>query len=256
MVRYPVKGDMASIVIKDGVPKKTFIPLENNPEVFAHLVRHLGVSPSLGFYDVYSIDEPSLLSLVPRPVYALLFTCPANVYHKARDAEDAAMENYNGNGKKEPVIWFRQTIGHACGLIALLHGIANGEAKQYVQEGSDMDKILEQAVFLDPTARADLLYKSQALEAAHMSAARIGASRAPPPDEHCGHHYICFVKADDEHLWELNGGMKGPVDRGALGPDDDALSARALQMGVGTFMQHAVEGDVEFSIVALAPAVE
>ena len=61
--------------------KKTFIPLENNPEVFTELVHKLGVSPKLGFYDVYSLDDLDLLSLIPRPVHALIFISPADVYH-------------------------------------------------------------------------------------------------------------------------------------------------------------------------------
>lgn len=53
--------------------KKTFVPLENNPEVFTDLIHRLGLTPELGCYDVYSIDEPDLLSMVPRPAHALIF---------------------------------------------------------------------------------------------------------------------------------------------------------------------------------------
>lgn len=247
---------MASIIITNGIPKKTFIPLENNPEVFSHLVHHLGVSPKLGFYDIYSIDEPSFLAFLPRPVYALLFICPQNVYHKARDQEDADLKPYGGSGKQEPVMWFKQTIGHACGLIGLLHAVSNGGAREYIQAGSDLDKLLKEALPLGPTPRADLLYNSQALEDAHKAAAQKGDTKAPLPEEDNGYHYICFVKADDGHLWELNGGMKGPVDRGCLEPEEDALSDHALKLGVRTFLEYAESQDVEFSIVALAPAME
>ncbi|KAI9875042.1 MAG: hypothetical protein M1830_008992 [Pleopsidium flavum] len=37
------------------------------------------------------------------------------------------------------------------------------------------------------------------------------------------------------YLWELNGGMQGPVDRGALDSDEDALCEKALQLGVRSF---------------------
>ena len=247
---------MAAIVTTNGVSKKTFVPLENNPEVFANLAHHLGVSPTLGFYDIYSLDDSSFLSFIPRPAFALLFICPQNVYHKARDDEDAGLQDYTGFGKKEPVMWFKQTIGHACGLMALLHGVSNGGARRYIQNGSDLDRLLDEALPLEPVARADLLYNSRALEDAHNHAAQRGDTRAPLPQEENYHHYICFVKADDGHLWELNGGMKGPVDRGALAQDEDALSEKALQLGVRTFLKHASTADVEFSIVALAPNIE
>ncbi len=193
----------------------------------SHLVHQLGVSPKLGFYDVYSIDDPELLAFIPRPAYALLFICPPEVYGKARNEENASMLEYEGSGDKEPVVWFKQ--------------------------GLDLDNLLKEAIPLKPIPRADLLYESRALESAHQSAAKIGDT-APP--EIVDLHFICFVKGKDGHLWELNGGMKGPVDRGALDSDEDALSEKALQLGVRTFLAREVQagdGDLRFSIIALAP---
>ena len=85
--------------------KKIFVPLENNPEVFTDLVHRLGVSNHLGFYDVYSIDEPELLSMVPRPVHALIFISPADVYYRVR--KDDKKLNYEGSGEQEPILWVR-----------------------------------------------------------------------------------------------------------------------------------------------------
>ena len=45
------------------------------------------------------------------------------------------MADYHGSGPEEPVIWFRQMISGAFVLIALLHGLSNGGAKQYVKQG-------------------------------------------------------------------------------------------------------------------------
>lgn len=247
---------MSASITTNGAGKKMFIPLENNPEVFSHLIQHLGASLQLGFYDIYSLEDPSLTAHIPRPIYALLFICPANVYHKARDEEHAGMEQYTGSGAGEPVMWFKQTIGNACGLIGLLHGVSNGGARSYITAGSALDEMLKEALPLAPEARAKLLYNSQALEDAHKSAAILGDTEAPSTSVHLGHHYICFVKADDGHLWELNGGMKGPVDRGSLELHEDVLSDKALTLGIKTFMQHAGPQDMDFSIVALAPTVD
>ena len=228
--------------------------IENNPVVFSKLSTALGVEPTLEFHDIYSIDDPDLLSYIPRPVYAVLFTCPGHVYKRARDVENAEMAEYGGAGDEEPVVWFRQTIGNACGLIAWLHGVSNGEAKKFIIPGSALDQLLKQVIPLFPAERAEVLYKSQELEDAHGAAAKLGDT--PPTAEHnVGNHYICFVKADDGHLWELNGGMKGPVDRGALTEHEDALSERALQLGVRSFMRHAGSQDLEFSMVAVAPVL-
>ncbi|KAI9875043.1 MAG: ubiquitinyl hydrolase 1 [Pleopsidium flavum] len=56
--------------------RKTFVPLENNPEVMSHLVHQLGISPKLGFYDVYSIDDPELLALIPAPPTPFFSSAP------------------------------------------------------------------------------------------------------------------------------------------------------------------------------------
>jgi ubiquitin carboxyl-terminal hydrolase L3 len=97
------------------------------------LVHGLGLSKSLAFHDVFSIDEPALLEFVPRPAHALLLIFPVSeVYEKSRLAEDESKEVYKGCGPNEPVIWYKQTIGNACGLIGLLHAVSNGEARSKI----------------------------------------------------------------------------------------------------------------------------
>ena len=220
----------------------------------AHLAQELGVSSKLGFYDVYSIDDHDLLAYIPRPVYALLFTCPAAIYWKARNKESNTTA-YEGSGDNEPIIWFKQIIRHACGLIGLLHSVSNGGARRYIEPGSILENLLKEAVPLKPIPRANLLYESQALVAAHRSAAQKGDTEAPPAEAESCHHFISFVKADDGHLWELEGGWKGPLDRGELDSEEDVLSERALQVGIRSFLKEAQDkgGELRFSLVALAP---
>jgi len=98
------------------------------------LVHGLGLSTGLSFHDVFSIDEPSLLEFVPRPAHALLLIFPVSqVYEKHRFEEDQSREVYDGSGPNEPVIWYKQTIGNACGLIGLLHAVSNGEARSQIR---------------------------------------------------------------------------------------------------------------------------
>lgn len=97
------------------------------------LVHRLGLSPSLAFHDVYSLDDPSLLAFVPRPVHALLLVFPVSrTYESARTAEDSSLPDYSGSGPDEEVLWFRQTIGNACGMMGLLHSACNGGAKELI----------------------------------------------------------------------------------------------------------------------------
>jgi ubiquitin carboxyl-terminal hydrolase L3 len=97
------------------------------------LLHNLGLSPELSFADVYSISDPELLAFIPRPSYALLLVFPVNeTYEKFRLEEDKDAEDYKGHGSGEEVLWFKQTIGNACGLYGLLHGVANGETRNFV----------------------------------------------------------------------------------------------------------------------------
>jgi hypothetical protein len=97
------------------------------------LVHNLGLSSSLSFHDVFSIDDSDLLAFVPRPAYALLLVFPCSeTYEKFRREEDAERKEYDGSGDGEPVVWYKQTIKNACGLIGLLHGVSNGEARDFI----------------------------------------------------------------------------------------------------------------------------
>lgn len=244
------------------------VPLENNPEVFNDLIQRIGVDSKLGFYDVYSIDEPALLSMIPRPVHALIFISPAPNYYKVREKYDGLSEKhlkqdafgesdgkitYNKFGDDEPVVWWRQTIGHACGLYALLHAVGNGPAKQFIIKDSLMDNLLKASIPLKRAERADVLYNSKALEEAHMASARMGDSITPSAEEPVGYHFITFTRGKDGHLWELEGSWD-PIDRGVVDESKDFLEV-ALELGIRRFVEMS-EGNLEFSIVALATRPE
>ncbi|OJJ75488.1 hypothetical protein ASPBRDRAFT_117650 [Aspergillus brasiliensis CBS 101740] len=234
---------------------KAFVPLENNPEVMTHLVRQLGLSPTIGFTDVWSIDSPDLLAFIPRPSYALLLVFPVSAaYEASRQAEDAPLPEYTGSGPDEPVMWFKQTIRNACGLIGLLHAVSNGTPRKHVTPGSELDNLLKEAEGLGPIQRADLLYESKALESAHADAARLGDTEAPGAEDSVDLHFVAFVKGEDGRLWELDGRRKGPLVRGVLGEEEDALSERALQLGVRRFLEvekRSGNEDLRFSLVSL-----
>lgn len=239
--------------------QKCWTILENNPEVMNPLKKRLGLSDDLQFYDVYSLDEPTLLAHIPRPAYALLVIIPlTKVWDEERKNEDAAKEDYAGFGEDEPVIWFKQTIGNACGSIGVLHSVINGPASNYIVPGSDFERIRRAAIPLKVSERAQMLYDSETFEAAHESVANLGDTAAPSPEagHRLGHHFISFVKTNDGHLWELEGSRKGPIDRGVLAEDEDVLSPRALDMGIKRvikLVQNAGIDNLRFSCTALAP---
>lgn len=225
------------------------------------LLHKLGLSPQLQFHDVFSIDDPDLLAFVPRPAYALLLVFPvSDTYEKFRHEEDKSRPVYEGCGDGEQVVWYRQTIGNACGLIGLLHGVSNGPAKAQIRPGSDLDTFIKQAVPLKPKERATLLEETQALETASLEAGGQGDSAAPAPEDQVDLHYVCFVKSEKNgHLWEMDGRRTGPLDRGELRADEDVLSAAALDKGVRAFLkreEQAGGGELRFSLIVLAESLD
>lgn len=233
-----------------------FIPLEANPELMTGLLHRLGVSPALQIHDVYSLTDPDMLAFVPRPALALLLVFPVSAaYESHRLAEDSLVAPYAGTGDQEPVLWFRQTIRNACGLMGLLHAAANGPARGFVEPGSDLDRIIRTAIPLGPAERARLLEREESLARAHRAAAEKGDTAAPDAMDDVELHYVCFVKTDDGRLWELDGRRKGPLERGRLESAEDVLSQKALMLGPLKFLERE-GGDLRFSCVALAGSLE
>ncbi|KAE8374143.1 ubiquitin carboxyl-terminal hydrolase [Aspergillus bertholletiae] len=219
---------------------KTFIPLENNPTVHAHLSNTFSIQ-TLTFHDIFTLDPPP--TDLPRPINALIFLAAAPIYHRARSALQSTLPNYTTSNEHDPV-WIPQTIGHACGLMAFLHCVLNLDDGTHLVSGSELAKLREELISLAPEDRARVVYESRFLEEAHMDAARGGSSGVPGPEEDNGFHFVGFVKAGDGRVWELNGGMPGPLERGVLGEGEDLISETGLRLTVGDFVEAArgIEG--------------
>lgn len=109
-----------------GSIQKHFIPLESNPDVFNPLIDHLGASKHLTFTDVVSLEDPDLRPLA----LILVFPTPGN-YEARRAAEYEEDGEYKNSGS-EDILWLKQTINNACGRYAILHALANGEARAMI----------------------------------------------------------------------------------------------------------------------------
>ncbi|KAJ4198469.1 ubiquitinyl hydrolase 1 [Fusarium solani] len=212
--------------------RKHFIPLESNPTVFTELAYGLGLSPELEFHDVFSLDEPDLLSLIPRPAFALVLS-----------------------GIDEDVVWLKQTINNACGLYGILHAVTNGAARDFIVPKSHLASLLRSVEPLKYLDRAAVLEEDEQPESIYKTIALQGDSEAPKnAEDEVDFHYVCFAKSHrNGHLYELDGDRKGLIERRALNQDDNMLSERAL--GVILEFIRGVGKDIGFSLLAIAPAV-
>ena len=69
-------------------------------------------------------------------------------------------------------------------------------------------------------------------------------------------HYVCFVKSSKtDHLYELDGDRKGPVDHGMLKGGGDLLSGEALKV-IQKFISREKGANVNFSLLALTVRLE
>ena len=169
------------------------------------------------------------------------------------------------------IVWFRQTIGNACGTMGVIHSVFNGEVASQlgmlsfeplltVEPKSPFADILEKAKKMNTADRASLLENSSELEAAHTSFSQQGQSTAPSAEESVEAHYVALVKhvnpkTGKTMLYELDGRRMGPVERLELPAGEDLLGPTALKI-VEEFMKRESEsGKQGFSLAALGPSL-
>ena len=164
-----------------------WVPLEANPELFTAWCERLGLDTQrYAFHDVFGLDE-ELLAMVPQPVQAVLFLFPITPdVERRREVEDAVTEA----PPHSELLWFKQTIGNACGTIGLLHAVANSAAADAVRADMPLAHLLAQARTLSPEARTQLLADSEALRAAHAATAQEGQTAAPDADADVDLHFV------------------------------------------------------------------
>lgn len=155
--------------------------------------------------------DPELLAMIPQPVEAMIFLFPiTDIYNKYKDEEEAHLVKHEQSISPD-VIFFKQTIENACGMIALLHSVSNND-DEIVGPGV-LNDFIEEARNMSPDERAELIENSKELEAIHEAAARDGQTAAPNLEDDVDMHFICFVEVD-QHIYELDGRKMFPINHG------------------------------------------
>ncbi|KAF3825754.1 hypothetical protein GH733_006581, partial [Mirounga leonina] len=119
-------------------------------------LKQLGLHPNWQFVDVYGMD-PELLSMVPRPVCAVLLLFPITEKYEVFRTEEEEKIKSQGQDVTSSVYFMKQTISNACGTIGLIHAIANNKDKMHFESGSTLKKFLEESVSMSPEERARYL---------------------------------------------------------------------------------------------------
>uniref|UniRef100_A0A8D0GXS3 Ubiquitin carboxyl-terminal hydrolase n=1 Tax=Sphenodon punctatus TaxID=8508 RepID=A0A8D0GXS3_SPHPU len=192
-------------------------------------LKQLGIHPNWQFVDVYGMD-PELLSMVPRPVCAVVLLFPiTEKYETFRTYEEEKIKA-QGQNVKTAVYFMKQTISNACGTIGLIHAIANNRDKINFESDSALKKFLDDSLSMSPEERAKYLETYEAIRVTHESSAHEGQTEAPSIEEKVDLHFIALVNVDGD-LYELDGRKPFPINHGQTSADT------FLEVGVRTFFK-------------------
>lgn len=184
--------------------KIRFAPLESNPETINAYLAKLGVESGTGVSDILGFSE-DLLAFVIRPVRGVIFLYPddhPNIQNDFSLLPESAEEREQKDrelGKDLYVI--EQTIGNACGTIALIHALANNRSAIKFEEGSILKKFIDSTLDKTPEEKGLLLEQQEAMAAAHKEAAEAGETEM---NMDTNLHFVALIEHNG-HLWKLDG---------------------------------------------------
>uniref|UniRef100_A0A671KGI2 Ubiquitin carboxyl-terminal hydrolase n=1 Tax=Sinocyclocheilus anshuiensis TaxID=1608454 RepID=A0A671KGI2_9TELE len=212
-----------------------WLPLEANPE----FLRQLGLVPTWQFGDVYGL-EAEVLSLVPRPVCAVLLLFPITEKYETFRQEEEAKIKAQGQAVSSDVYFMKQTIGNACGTIGLIHAVANNQRHLEFEPNSPLQAFLLQSAKMSPEEKAAFLEKDEVIKYVFV---------APSLDEKVDLHFIAFVNYEG-HLYELDGRKPFPIVHGET--TEDTFLEDSAEV-CKKFMARDPQ-ELRFTVVALSKA--
>ncbi|XP_050975957.1 ubiquitin carboxyl-terminal hydrolase isozyme L3 isoform X2 [Labeo rohita] len=211
-------------------------------------LRQLGLVPTWLFGDVYGL-EAELLSLVPRPVCAVLLLFPITEKYETFRQEEEAKIKAQGQEVSSDVYFMKQTIGNACGTIGLIHAVANNQRHLEFEPNSPLKAFLLQSAKMSPEEKAAFLEKDESIRVTHESSAQEGQTEAPSLDEKVDLHFIAFVNVEG-HLYELDGRKPFPIVHGKTAEDTFLEDSAEV---CKKFMARDPQ-ELRFTVVALSKA--
>ncbi|XP_076446508.1 ubiquitin carboxyl-terminal hydrolase-like [Babylonia areolata] len=220
--------------------QQRWIPLESNPAVLNKYIGALGAKGNWQFTDVYGLDD-ELLMMVPSPVIAVMLLYPLTDKAKSVEIGTPASE------VPKSLYFMRQSIGNACGTVALVHALANNEEHITFDAEKHFRKFLDSTKDMSPEERAKHLEGDKGMSMAHEDSANEGDTQAPSPDVSVTQHFVAFVLQNGS-LYEMDGRKEAPICHGKTTADCFLKDTVAV---VKKFMERDPE-EISFTLMALA----
>ncbi|CAF3198045.1 unnamed protein product [Rotaria socialis] len=231
-------------------PKPRWMPLEGNPEVLNKYLQNLGVkNENYEFVEIIGFDE-ELLAFVPQPVAAVLLIFPITEQHEKNRRKEFDEAASTPPDYSQAIYFLRQSIGNACGSIAVIHSIANNLEKFHLHAHKPLAQFLETTKLMTPEQRAEHLKHALDMATANDTIAEEGESRVIDRDEHVNLHFVCFVNVNNE-LYELDGRHPHPIKHPVKIRTGDALDLLRSTKDVILKLVEDAGGDIRFSMLAL-----
>ncbi|XP_030312311.1 LOW QUALITY PROTEIN: ubiquitin carboxyl-terminal hydrolase isozyme L3 [Calypte anna] len=240
----------AAVTATTSMEPHRWLPLEANPDVTNQFLKQLGIHPDWQFVDVYGM-EPELLSMVPRPVCAVLLLFPITEKYETFRTEEEERIKAKGQDVKSSVYFMKQTINNACGTIGLIHAIANNRDKMNFETNSSLKKFLEDSLSMTPEERAKYLETYEAIRVTHESSAHEGQTEKVMVDDKVKSHFLILLYVGG-HLYELDGRKPFPINHGET--SDDSFLEDAIEV-CRKFMERDPE-ELRFNAIALSAALK
>lgn len=200
--------------------------LEGDAELLSEYGRRLGLPAGWEFVDVPTLEMSVLEAILGADVLqtavrAIVVVAPTGLLERLPTVAPDA-------GKTPPAVFIKQTIGNACGAMALLHVLCN-------VSGGDASEIATLLCRADTAQeRALLIEQDQPLAQVHAEMAGMGATELPELDQDTDLHFVAIVSRDSTPVL-LDGRRAGPTCLSVSDQDGAGLveaSLRALQQAI------------------------
>lgn len=144
--------------------------------------------------------------MIPQPALSFVLLFPITEENESLKIQEDNDESYVPDN-----VWFiKQTIGNACGTIAILHSIANNQDQIKLEQDSFLSKFLKKSENLNPQERANLLENDDEIVEKHEKNAT--ESTLDTGDD-TDIHFVAFIEKDGK-IFELDGRRSKPQYRG------------------------------------------
>jgi len=202
------------------------------------------------FVEIIGFDE-ELLDFVPQPVSAVLLIFPITEEHENRRQEELEEATHTPPDYSQAIYFLKQTVGNACGSIAVIHSVANNLEKFQLDSHKPLAQFLETTKLMTPEQRAEHLKHAMDMAEANDTIAEEGDSNVIDREEHVNLHFVCFVSVNNE-LYELDGRHPHPIKHSVKVPDGQQLDLLRSTKDVILKLIDSAGGDIRFSMMALA----